>query len=199
MPLLLLVVALLLVFVVLLLLAPVLRYRAGTARRQARGWVATLNLTGLLMSTVLFLAGAGLASLWVPRAFTYSGLGLLGGIALGLLGLRLSRWESGSTDLHYTPNRWLVLGVTSVVTARLFYGFWRAWRTWRDAPGDTSWLVAFGVAGSMAAGAVVLGYYLAFWIGVRRRFRVHLRARPARAFAEHNGPPPQAAKLNPPS
>jgi len=177
-PLLLLAVALLLVFLVLLLLAPVLRYRAGTARRQARGWVATLNLAGLLISTVLFLTGAGLASLWVPRAFTYSAVGLLGGIALGLLGLRLSRWERGPHSLHYTPNRWLVLGVTSVVTARLFYGFWRAWRTWRDAPGDTSWLVAFGVAGSMAAGAVVLGYYLAYWIGVLRRFRVHLRAHP---------------------
>lgn len=178
MPALLIAVALLLVVIVLLMLSPVLRYRAGKTRRQARGWVATLNFTGLLISTALFLAGAGLASLWVPRAFMYSALGLLGGIALGLLGLRLSRWESGPHSLHYTPNRWLVLGVTSIVTARLFYGFWRAWRTWRDAPGGTDWLVAFGVAGSMAAGAVVLGYYLAYWIGVRQRFRVHLRARP---------------------
>ena len=171
-------VALLLVVLVVQLLSPVLRYRAGKARRQARGWVATLNFAGLLISAVLFLAGAGLASLWVPRAFMYSALGLLGGIALGQLGLRLSRWESGPQTLHYTPNRWLVLGVTSVVTARLFFGFWRAWRTWHDAPGGTDWLVAFGVAGSMAAGAVVLGYFLAYWIGVRRRFRVHLRARP---------------------
>lgn len=178
MPAVLLAVALLLLVVLLLLLAPVLRYRAGTARRRARGWVATLNLTGLLISTVLFLTGAGLASLWVSRAFTYSALGLLGGIALGVLGLRLSRWENEPHSLHYTPNRWLVLGVTSVVTARLFFGFWRAWRTWREAPGGTDWLVAFGVAGSMAAGAVVLGYYLAYWIGVRRRFRLHLRARP---------------------
>jgi hypothetical protein len=177
-PALLLAIALLLVVIVMLLLAPVLRYRAGKARRRARGWVATLNLAGVLVSTVLFLTGAGLASLWVPRAFTYSALGLLGGIGLGLLGLRLSRWESGPESLHYTPNRWLVFGVTSVVTARLLYGFWRAWRTWRDAPGDANWLVAFGVAGSMAAGAVVLGYYLAYWIGVRRRFRRHLRTRP---------------------
>ena len=177
MPLVLLVVALLLAFIVLLLLSPALRYRAGTARRQARGWVATINFTGLSISTALFLTGAGLTSIWVPRAFTYSVLGLLGGVALGLVGLRLSRWESAPHSLHYTPNRWLVLGVTSIVTARLFYGFWRAWHTWRESPGDTSWLVAFGIAGSMAAGAVVLGYYLAYWIGVRRRFRRHLRAR----------------------
>jgi hypothetical protein len=177
-PLLLLAVALLLVFIVLLLLGPVLRYRAGTARRHARGWVATVNFAGLLVSAALFLTGAALTSVWVPHALTYSLLGLLGGIGLGLVGLRLSRWESAPASLYYTPNRWLVLGVTSVVTARLLYGFWRAWRAWHMAPGETNWLVAFGVAGSMAAGAVVLGYYLAYWIGVRSRFKRHLRARP---------------------
>jgi hypothetical protein len=36
-----------------------------------------------------------------------------------------------------------------------------------------SWFVAAGVAGSMAAGAVVIGYYLVYWLGVRRRWRRH--------------------------
>ena len=153
-------------------LALVLRYRAGTARRQARGWVATLNLVALAISTSLFLLGAGLTSIWVPHALSYSLLGLLGGIALGIIGLWLSRWERAPQSLHYTPNRWLVLGVTLVVTARLLYGLWRGWNTWRHA-GETSWLAAFGVAGSMAAGAVVLGYYLSYWMGVLRRLRQH--------------------------
>lgn len=178
MPALLLAVALILAVLVVLLLSPALRYRAGTARRQARGWVATVNLTGLLVSTALFLTGAALTNIWVPHTLRYSLLGLLGGIALGLVGLRVTRWERATESLHYTPSRWLVLGVTSIVTARLLYGFWRAWHTWRHAPGETAWLAAFGVAGSMAAGAVVLGYYLAFWAGVRRRFRQHRRAWP---------------------
>ena len=154
-------------------LSLVFRYRAGTARRQARSWVATLNLVALAISTSLFLMGAGLTSIWVPHAFTYSLLGLLGGIALGIVGLWVSRWERGPGSLHYTPNRWLVLAVTLVVTARLLYGFWRGWDTWRRAGGETSWVDAFGVAGSMAAGAVVLGYYLSYWMGVRRRLRAH--------------------------
>ena len=170
MPLILLAVALILAPIALMPLALVLRYRAGTARRQARGWVATLNLVALAISTSLFLLGAGLTSLWVPHALRYSLLGLLGGIALGIVGLWLSRWERAPQSLHYTPNRWLVLGVTLVVTARLLYGFWRGWNTWRHA-GETSWLAAFGVAGSMAAGAVVLGYYLSYWMGVLRRLR----------------------------
>jgi cation transport ATPase len=157
-------------------LALVFRYRAGTARRQARGWVALLNLVGLAISTSLFLMGAGLTSIWVPHAFTYSVLGLLGGIALGIVGLWLSRWERAPGSLHYTPNRWLVLIVTVVVAALLLYGFWRMWNTWRHAPGEASLLAAFGVAGSLCAGAVVLGYYLSYWLGVRRRSKAHASA-----------------------
>lgn len=175
MPLILLAAALLLAPIVLMPLSLVFRYRAGTARRQARSWVATLNLAALAISTSLFLMGAGLTSIWVPHAFTYSLLGLLGGIALGIIGLWVSRWERAPGSLHYTPNRWLVLGVTFVVTARLLYGFWRGWDTWRQTGGETSWVAAFGVAGSMAAGAVVLGYYLSYWMGVRRRLRAHTR------------------------
>jgi len=43
-PLILLAVALVLAPIVLMPLSLVLRYRAGTARRQARGWVTALNL-----------------------------------------------------------------------------------------------------------------------------------------------------------
>jgi hypothetical protein len=42
-----------------------------------------------------------------------------------------------------------------------------------------SWFVASGVPGAMAAGAVVLGYYVVFWLGVRRELKRHA-ARPLR-------------------
>jgi hypothetical protein len=34
-----------------------------------------------------------------------------------------------------------------------------------------TWVAASGVATSMSAGAIVLGYYLVYWVGVRRRLR----------------------------
>jgi hypothetical protein len=175
-PLLLLAAALVLAPIVLMPLSLVLRYRAGTARRQARGWVTALNLGALAISTSLFMMGAALTSIWVPHAFLDSLLGFLGGFALGIIGLWLSRWERAPHSLHYTPNRWLVLGVTLVVTARILFGLWRGGHAWRHAPGDTPWLAAFGVAGSLAAGAVVLGYYVSYWMGVRRRLKRHMRA-----------------------
>lgn len=169
MPLLIIPVLLVLAFIALIPIAIVQRYRVGTSRQRARGWLTGLNLAGLTLSAVLLLIGAVFTSIWVPDALTYTLAGLGGGGLLGLIGLAVTRWEPGIGSLHYTPNRWLVLGITAVVTARLLYGFWRMWQVWRAGVEDGSWVAAAGVAGSMAAGAVVLGYYLVFWIGVRRR------------------------------
>ena len=152
-----------------------LRYRAGTARRRARGWVAALNLGALALSTALFLTGAAIAGFWEPRALPFALRGLAAGAGLGLVGLWLSRFEATAQELHYTPNRWLVLAITLVVTGRILYGFWRGWQTWQAAAGETSWLVAFGVAGSLAAGGLVIGYYLFYWAGLWWLFRRHRR------------------------
>ncbi|MBA2303452.1 MAG: DUF1453 domain-containing protein, partial [Acidobacteria bacterium] len=151
------------------------RYRMGTSRQRARGWLTTLNVIGLSLSAILFLTSAAFTSIWVPQALTYTAAGLAGGCVLGIVGLGLTRWEPAAGSLHYKPNRLLVLGITLVITARLFYGFWRGWHAWRAGVEGASWLAAAGVAGSMAAGAVVLGYYLTYWIGVRRRLRRQVR------------------------
>jgi hypothetical protein len=150
----------------------VLRYRAGTMRRRGRPWVATVNLVSFLLSAALFLWVAAITTFWVPRAFTYSLIGLVAGCLLGLVGLALTRWEKTPAALYYTPNRWLVLLITLAVTVRLIYGLWRIWHAWRMAGPDTSWVASAGVAGSMAVGAIVLGYYLTYSVGVRWRLGV---------------------------
>jgi hypothetical protein len=155
--------------VALLPLSLVLRYRAGTARRLARRWVATLNAVMLALSIAFFLVAAAITNVWVPDAFVHAIVGLLVGAGLGVIGLLLSRWERTPIALYYTPNRWLVLTITLLVSARLLYGLWRAWHAWSAGPGDQSWLAAAGAAGSLAAGAIVLGYYLVYWTGIRSR------------------------------
>jgi len=62
-----------------------------------------------------------------------------------------------------------------VVTARLLYGFWRGWESWRRGLQGGTWLVEAGAAEAIGAGGVVLGYYLVYWAGVRRRVRRHVR------------------------
>jgi hypothetical protein len=158
-----------LIFAMPLLL--VLRYRTGTMRRFGRRWVATLNLVMIVLSAVLFLYVAAITSFWVSDAFRYSLFGLMGGCLLGLLGLALTRWEQTPQATYYTPNRWLILIITLAVSARLLYGVWRIWHGWRESGSDTSWLEAAGVAGSLALGAIMLGYYVAYSAGVRWRLR----------------------------
>jgi hypothetical protein len=157
------------VVVVLIALVPisiVQRYRLGTSRQRARSWLITINLVGLGLSSIAFLIGAAFTGIWVPDAFRYGAMGLTGGCALGIVGLWLTKWEPSREALFYTPNRLLVLAITLTVIGRLFYGFWRAVHAWRVLT-----MAESGVAGSMAAGGVVIGYYLAYSVGVRRRMR----------------------------
>lgn len=158
-----------LVSVALIPVTLVLRYRAGTARRPVRPWLATINAAGLFVSITIFLTAAALTNIWVPEAFAHACAGLIGGAAIGVLGLLLTRWEVVRGVTYYTPNRWLVLAITLAVLGRLLYGFWRGWTAWQSLAGEASWAAAAGVAGSLAAGAVILGYYFAYWLGVRTR------------------------------
>jgi hypothetical protein len=158
-----------LVGIALMPLGLVQRYRAGTTRRVARRWLTSLNIAALTVSVLIFLGSAALTAFWVPRALTYSLAGFAAGCFCGMLGLALTRWEPSPQSLHYTPNRLLVLAITLVVTARLVYGGWRLTQAWSWNNADRSWLLDSGIPGSMAAGALVLGYTFAFWIGIARQ------------------------------
>ena len=159
----------LIVGVALMPIGLVQRYRAGTTRRAARGWLTTLNVGALAFSVLIFLGSAAVTSVWVPKAFVYSLAGLAAGCILGILGLRLTKWELEPQRLHYTPNRYLVLMILLIVAGRLVYGAWRLWQGWPMSGADRTWVLDSGRPGSMAAGALVLGYTFTFWIGIARQ------------------------------
>jgi hypothetical protein len=175
-------------FLLLLLLVPVLiiglmpliliqRYRAGTARRLARSWVTTFSVVSLAFSTVFFLVTAAFTTIWVPGAFAGAAAGIAIGVVLGGAGILLTRWESAPASLHYSPNRWLVLIVTLIVSARVFYGLFRSFAAAQAGLSGEALITAFGVPQSLAAGATVIGYYLAYQAGLRWRIlQWHRRA-----------------------
>jgi hypothetical protein len=178
-PLLLVAIAFVAIAILAIALMPVIlvqRYRVGTRRQPARGWLLTINFIGIAISSVLFLVGAAFTGIWIPGALRYALVGMAIGGALGLAGLVLTRWESSPQGLFFTPFRPLVFFVVFVVSARILYGFWRTWQTWRSLGAADDWLVVAGVPQSMGAGALVVGYYLIYWAGVRRRQARHGRA-----------------------
>jgi len=144
------------------------RYRAGVARRPARGWVAMVNVVAFAFSTGMVFAGAMVSEFWVAGALRAALVGWVLGVALGGVGLALSRWEHDGTGWHFTPNRWLVALLALVVVARLGYGIWRAWTAWRTW-GVADWAAHAGIAGSLGAGALLIGYGFGFWAAVRWR------------------------------
>ena len=162
--------------VVLLSLA--LRYRAGTARRQARRWVASLNVWMTSFSAIFFLSFTLLLSFWVGSAFRFALIGIGVGGILGLLGLALTRWESRPEGLFYTPTRWLAFIIVFAIAARVVYGWWRATHPGSSAPGHQHWLItASGTQLSLAVAAGLIGYYLVYSIGVRLRLRSYEQRR----------------------
>ena len=167
---------LLLFMIVMVPLSIAMRFRASSTRRRAWGWMVGLNFFAACISAAVLLVTAGISNVWIPNTLLYSAIGLGCGLALGFLGLALSRWETTPQGIHYTPNRWLILLITLVVTARILYGFWRAWEAFQNTPAGESWLAHSGAAGSMGAGAAVLGYYIVYWAGLRRRVRRHRSA-----------------------
>ena len=164
-----------------ILLSLALRYRAGTARRQARGWVVGLNVWATSFSAVFFLSFTLLLSFWVGSAFRFALVGMGCGAILGLLGLAITRWERQAEGLFYTPSRWLALIVTLAIAARFVYGWWRATHSGSgaSAPGAQHWL-ASGTQLSLAVAAGLIGYYLVYSIGVRLRLMRHFVATESR-------------------
>ena len=163
--------ALLALFAVWLVLLPVslwARYASGRARRRAQGWVVRGNSWLLAMSLPLFLLSAWAATYWMDDALRDACWGLLIGIGVGFAGVWLTRFERDEKGWVYTPNRWLVLALTTIVAARVFAGLWMAFR---HVSGDVSgafarWLDAgawTGIAG------LFLGYALAYTWGLRAR------------------------------
>jgi hypothetical protein len=171
----------LLLFVVLafggvVLLSLALRYRAGTARRQGRRWVATINVWATCVSALFFLVFTFLISFWLGPTLRFAIGGMVVGGLLGLLGLILTRWESQPAGLFYTPSRWLALLLIIAIAVRLIYGWWHA----AHAGSATAqhWLTsASGTQLSIAVAAGLIGYYLVYAIGVRLRINRYERSR----------------------
>ncbi|NUO74990.1 MAG: DUF1453 domain-containing protein [Lysobacter sp.] len=170
------VVALVLLWALLLPLALIQRYRYGKSRRRAIGWAIALNLFASFVSLLLFFFSAWIAGHWIANATVYAAVGLCLGLSLGVVGLALTRFEAEPGGLYYTPNRWLVLGLTLVVAARLGFGLWQALHLSGQHDARDVWLSRQG--GLLAVGGMVLGHYLSYAWGLRRRYRRTARSGP---------------------
>lgn len=151
----------------LLPLALIQRYRYGKARRRAQPLAVRVNAWLLLVSAPLFLLGAWIGGFWVAGALAHAAAGLGAGVAVGIVGIWLTRFERTPQGLFYTSPAWLVLLLTTLVAARIALGFWQMLQRWQAA-GSLPALLA-DHAGLFAVGGLLLGYALAYAWGLKRR------------------------------
>lgn len=144
-------------WVVLLPLTITQRYRHGRARRRVQPWAVRINAWLLVVSTLVFLAVAATIGYWVDNALRDAAIGLALGAGVGVLGLRLDRFESTPEGLFRTPNRWLLVALSLLLAARVVMGLWLAWSD-GPATGMWGWVTRGGLLG---VGGVLLGYALA--------------------------------------
>ena len=153
------------------------RHRSGRVRRPVRDWQLALNAWSLLPALPMFLLGAWLAQRWAPQADGWAAGGLLAGALLGALRVAATRIEYAGGLRWYTPERWIVLGLSLLVTARLLWTLWQGWQAWQGALPMEAWRAAR--ASLFGVGGLVLGQALAYAWGLRWRLRAGLR-RPVR-------------------
>lgn len=172
MPLLLLLLLPLLLLALWLVLLPLslwLRWRGGRARRRVQPWAVRLNGWLLAASVPVFLLSAWIAARWWPDALADGAIGLLLGVLVGIVGLWLMRVERDPRGLWVTPNRWLVLALTTLVALRVLAGLWRAWRGIAQAGVATPAALDVGLWTGVAG--LLIGYGLATAWGLRARLR----------------------------
>jgi hypothetical protein len=154
-------------WIVLLPLSILQRYRHGKARRRAGPLAVRLNAWMLLASVPPFLAGAWISQPWVPAALPQAALGLAVGGMVGIVGIWITPFERTPQGLVYTPRAWLVLLLTLLVALRIGMGIWQTVQRWQVA-GSLPALLA-GQASLFAMGGLLLGYYLMYAWGLKRR------------------------------
>jgi cytochrome b561 len=99
--------------------------------------------------------------------------GLIGGAALGLFGLRHTKFETTAKGQFYTPHTYIGLFVTLLFLGRLAYRFLIVMPSMQAAAQvDANPYAAFQKSPlTMAIFGIVIGYYIAYYGAVIREMR----------------------------
>ncbi len=97
--------------------------------------------------------------------------GLAGGVALALLGLKLTRFETTAQGRFYTPHGGIGLALSALLIGRLVYRFVVLWPQLQAAQGaGADPLSGFEHSPlTLALFALLIGYYVAYYAGILMR------------------------------
>lgn len=175
----------------LLVLIPILAWRAYARFRRmvgrqrlsrVRPWITLVLFPALVLLLATASWGDAQRLLWLP-------IGVAAGAALGVFGLRHTRFEPTPRGLYYTPNAHLGIALSLLFAVRILYRLVEVYLIHPGAPGAAPDFVRSPL--TLAVFGLLAGYYIAYAIGlVRWRWRV-LAAKRLRESAREADPLPR--------
>jgi hypothetical protein len=101
-----------------------------------------------------------------PQLAAGQGLGMLAGMVLGLVALKLTRFEiDGNNDCYY-PNLWIGMGLAVLFIGRLLYRIMLIWPVLSQQPGGSDYAQLQSSPLTLAILGLLLGYYIAYYAGL---------------------------------
>ncbi len=135
------------------------RLRRSIGRQPLRPRRIISSIVAFSVLSVLF----AIAGLEFPRILIGLGGGLLAGALLGLLGLRLTKFETTDEGHFYTPNTHIGVGLTVLFIGRMIYRFWiindETTASPHGPPPFQSPLTDFFFG-------LIAGYYIVYYVGL---------------------------------
>jgi hypothetical protein len=144
-------------------------YRVGVARHPGGAWASTVLAVSFLVAAAALLGATVELGRLAPKARP-AVMGALGiGVLVGLLAFTLSTWQNHRGIVYFHPNQRVTLAITGLTMLRIAYGLWLLWSASGAVSVDRRWMASVGMAGTLAAAAVLTGYGFGFWGAVRVR------------------------------
>jgi Protein of unknown function (DUF1453) len=134
------------------------RVRRNIGRQPLRPRRITVSIVIFSLVSVLFFV----MSLQHPRLMLGIAGGLLLGVLLGFVGLRLTKFETTDEGHFYTPNTHIGVALSALFIGRMLYRFWIL----HDAATATGHPPPFQSPLTFLIFGLIAGYYIVYYIGL---------------------------------
>jgi hypothetical protein len=134
------------------------RVRRNIGRQQLRPRRITFSIVVFSLVSLLFI-GMSLQQLHLMLGIVG---GLVLGVMLGFVGLRLTRFETNAEGHFYTPNTHIGVALSLLFAGRMLYRLW----VFRDATTATGHPPPFQSPLTFFIFGLIAGYYIVYFIGL---------------------------------
>jgi hypothetical protein len=138
------------------------RMRANFGRQPVQPTRKIVRLVILSLIAALFF----MVAMRSAPALEAAAGGLVAGVLVGVLGLRLTRFESDANGRYYTPNSYIGAAVTLLLVGRLVYRMVSMYSMPQMGPPQDPFVAMTQSPLTLAMVMLTVGYYVMFTAGV---------------------------------